>query len=152
MVQTLRHLVVFWDVSQNASHLSKALISLSNDGLAKKKSDCCRCCCIIQGWFRNQKTSSVRVIKWGHFSGQNTNAHTEPKVLKFFLSYIPHGLWKSQKKSHSALRAKRATVTFWVDKSLLKMPKILNFATKSFGQTVLPDRSLISGQKLMENA
>ena len=36
MVQTLRHLVVFWDVSQNASHLSKALISLSNDGLAKK--------------------------------------------------------------------------------------------------------------------
>ena len=28
-----------------------------------------------------------------------------------------HGVWKSQKKSHSTLRAKRATFTFWVDKS-----------------------------------
>ena len=28
-----------------------------------------------------------------------------------------HGIWKSQKKSHSTLRAKRATFTFWVDKS-----------------------------------
>ena len=29
---------------------------------------------------------------------------------------IRHGVWKSQKKSHSTLRAKRATFTFWVDK------------------------------------
>ena len=87
-------------MSQNASHLSKALISLSNDGLAKKKSDCCRCCCIIQGWFRNQKTSSVRVIKWGHFSGQNTNAHTEPKVLKFIL-YFARSLKITEKVSFS---------------------------------------------------
>ena len=28
-----------------------------------------------------------------------------------------HSVWKSQKKSHSTLRAKRATFTFWVDKS-----------------------------------
>ena len=28
-----------------------------------------------------------------------------------------HGVWKSQKMSHSTLRAKRATFTFWVDKS-----------------------------------
>ena len=28
-----------------------------------------------------------------------------------------HGVWKSQKKSHSTLRAKQATFTFWVDKS-----------------------------------
>ena len=28
-----------------------------------------------------------------------------------------HGVWKSQKKSRSTLRAKRATFTFWVDKS-----------------------------------
>ena len=33
-----------------------------------------------------------------------------------------HGVWKSQKKSHSTLRAKRATFTFWVDKSSSKMP------------------------------
>ena len=38
-----------------------------------------------------------------------------------------HGVWKSQKKSHSILRAKRATFTFWVDKSSLKMPKMIHF-------------------------
>ena len=38
-----------------------------------------------------------------------------------------HGVWKSQKKSHSTLRAKRATFTFWVDKSKLKMPKTIHF-------------------------
>ena len=38
-----------------------------------------------------------------------------------------HGVWKSQKKSHSTLRAKRATFTFWVDKSSLKMPKMVHF-------------------------
>ena len=31
-----------------------------------------------------------------------------------------HGVWKSQKKSHSRLRAKRATFTFWVDRSSSK--------------------------------
>ena len=34
-----------------------------------------------------------------------------------------HGVWKSQKKSHSTLRAKRATSTFWVNKSELKNTK-----------------------------
>ena len=32
-----------------------------------------------------------------------------------------------RKKSHSTLRAKRATFTFWVDKKSFKMPKIGNF-------------------------
>ena len=35
--------------------------------------------------------------------------------------HIYHSVWKSLKKSHSTLRAKRATFTFWVDKSSLKM-------------------------------
>ena len=30
---------------------------------------------------------------------------------------VIHSVWKSQKKSHSTLRAERATFTFWVDKS-----------------------------------
>ena len=30
---------------------------------------------------------------------------------------VTHSVWKSQKKSHSTLQAKRATFTFWVDKS-----------------------------------
>ena len=40
---------------------------------------------------------------------------------------IQHSVWKSPKMSHSTLRARRATFTFWVDKSSLKMPKMANF-------------------------
>ena len=39
-----------------------------------------------------------------------------------------HSVWKSQEMSHSNLRAKRATFTFWVDKSWLKMPKNVHFS------------------------
>ena len=67
-----------------------------------------------------------------------------------------HGVWKPQKKYHSTLRAKRATFTFWMDKSSLKMPKMLILASfwkpKACGQTELPDRSVLIGQKLVENA
>ena len=42
--------------------------------------------------------------------------------------WLFHSVWKSQKKSHStALRAKRATFTFWVDKRWLKVPKMVHF-------------------------
>ena len=57
---------------------------------------------------------------------------------------------------HSILRAKRATSTFWVGKSCLKMPKIVNFGEfwkpEASGQTGLPDRSILIWQKLVENA
>ena len=50
--------------------------------------------------------------------------HLTYRFLLFkYLLYIclkiahSHGVWKSKKKSHSTLRAKRATFTFWVDKS-----------------------------------
>ena len=63
---------------------------------------------------------------------------------------------KSQKKSHSTLRAKRATFTFWVAKSSLKMPKMLNLASfwkpEACSQPVLPDRSILIGQKLVKKA
>ena len=36
---------------------------------------------------------------------------------------LVHGVWKSQKKSHSTLRAKRATFTFWVDNRSLNSAK-----------------------------
>ena len=61
-----------------------------------------------------------------------------------------------RKRSHSTLRAKRATFTFWIDKSSLKMPKNSQF--RKFwenwrsGQAMLPDRSFLVGQKLVENA
>ena len=50
---------------------------------------------------------------------------TKKKKSSFLLRN--HGVWKSQEKSHSTLRAKRATFTFWVDKSSLKMPKMVQF-------------------------
>ena len=57
-----------------------------------------------------------------------------------------HGVWKLQKKSHSTLRAKRARFTFWVDKSSLKMSKMVHLTSfrksGNCGQTVLPDRSI----------
>ena len=56
-----------------------------------------------------------------------------------------------RKKSHSTLRGKRATFTFWMDKSLLKMPKKVQFLSfwrhKDCGQTELPDKSFLIGQK-----
>ena len=69
-----------------------------------------------------------------------------------------HGVWKSQKKSHSTLQAKRATFTFWVDKSWLKKPKNGQFwrvfrKPEAHGQTVLPDRQInLIGKKLLEKA
>ena len=41
--------------------------------------------------------------------------------------YLLHGVWKSQTKSHSTLRAKRAMLTFWINKSKFKMPTIVYF-------------------------
>ena len=57
--------------------------------------------------------------------------------------------------SHSTLRAKRATFTFCVDKSSSKMPKMAKnwrffLKSEACSQTVLPDRSLLIGQKLVK--
>ena len=38
-------------------------------------------------------------------------------LFKYQINVHVHSVWKSQKKSHSTLRAKRATFTFWVVKS-----------------------------------
>ena len=46
-----------------------------------------------------------------------------PKYLYFLKAKLRTAVENSQKKSHSALRAKRAT--FWVDKSSSKMPKMV---------------------------
>ena len=50
-----------------------------------------------------------------------------PKYLYFLKAELYTAVENSQKKSHSALRAKRATFTFWMDKISSKMPKIVNF-------------------------
>ena len=52
---------------------------------------------------------------------------------------LGHSVWKSQKKSHLALRAKREA-------------KKLKRKSEACGQTLLPDSSILIGQKLAENA
>ena len=69
--------------------------------------------------------------------------------IKFFFTQ-KHGVWKSQKKSHSTLRVKRATFTFWVDKSWLKMPKMVHFG--DFLKTWSLRSNSVTRQKLVENA
>ena len=65
--------------------------------------------------------------------------------------WATQGVWKSHKKSHSTLWAKRAMLTIW-----LKMLKVVNLASfwkpEACGETVLPDRSNSIRQKLVENA
>ena len=50
------------------------------------------------------------------------------------ISDLRHSVWKSQKKSHSTLRAKRATITFWFYKNSLKVSKIDRFCEFLGGQ------------------
>ena len=67
--------------------------------------------------------------------------HTLPKKSKSHSDIV----WKSSKKSHSTLQVKRATFTFWVAKSSLKMPKLVHFCDLKLAV------KLIIEQKLMEN-
>ena len=66
---------------------------------------------------------------------------------------IEHGVWKSQKKSHATLRAKPATFTFWVNQKCQKCSILASFwKPEACGQTVLPDRSVFIGQKMVQKA
>ena len=79
------------------------------------------------GALKNEKTrwkmASFHTIRriflllWYQFFHTQFNlAITKRCVLHIHrLSY--HSVWKSRKKSHSTLRAKRATFTFWLDQS-----------------------------------
>ena len=77
------------------------------------------------------------------------HSHNDAKPVSYY-----HSVWKSQKKSHSTLRAKRATFTFWLDKSSLKNAKNGQLATfwksENSCQTVLPDN--FDRTKWVENA
>ena len=67
------------------------------------------------------------------------------KSIFFGVFSTQHSVWKSQKKSHSTSRAKRATFTFWVNLASF-------WKAEACGHPVLPDRSVLIGQKLVENA
>ena len=94
----------------------------------------------IAKWAWNRKLSLI------HFFNDSSR---KAGLSHFALPY--HSVWKPQKKSHSTLRAKRATFTFWVDKSSSKMPKIVHLA--SFWKPCSATRQeVLIGQKLMKNA
>ena len=61
-----------------------------------------------------------------------------------------HIVWKSPKKSHSWLRAKRAMFTFWVDKSSLKMPKMAYFGEFLKYLKLIVKQCYQTGQKMVE--
>ena len=86
---------------------------------------------------------SLRKLTKCHFLQEQKLDLGHQKWTFWRLVHHVHSVWKSQKKSHSTLRAKWATFTFLVDKSSLEMPKMLNFASfwkpKACGQTELPD-------------
>ena len=80
---------------------------------------------------QNFRGHQLRIVWWNplackrRWAPQMLNIHKCSKsqliwdiIKSLFGGSVPssHGVWKSQKKSHSTLRAKRATFTFWVDK------------------------------------
>ena len=73
---------------------------------------------------------------------------SESLKIKSFTSH-------SKQKFYKNLRAKRASFTFWVDKSSLEMPKLSILVSfwkpEACGQKMLPDRSTLIGQKWVEN-
>ena len=79
-----------------------------------------------------------------HFCGSVQK--NQDTLTKYFFtsscSLQSYGVWKSQKKSHSTLRAKRATFTFWDDKVNQKWSNLASFRKPiTCGQTVSPDKS-----------
>ena len=79
-----------------------------------------------------QLTNNLFSEKWTSLSHiSNGPFKTFSKVL-FSKTATITVVENKPKKSYSTLRAKRATLTFWVDKSWIKMPKIVNFASLIF--------------------
>ena len=76
----------------------------------------------------NLSTSLISMRRlWEERVSSRSCRHEVVSPIPGFTLFLLHGVWKSQKKSHSTLRAKRATFTFWLDKSWLKMPKMVQF-------------------------
>ena len=74
-----------------------------------------------------------------------------PKMVKQCYQ-TGHFYFNKTKIDEKCLNWKKFNKTFWVDKRLLKMPKLVNFGEFLKTWTVLPDRSFLIGQKLMKNA
>ena len=69
---------------------------------------------------------------------------------------LSHSVWKSPQKVAFNIASEASYVHIWVKKSSIKMAKIVDLPSfwkpEACGKTVLPDRSVLIGQKLVENA
>ena len=106
-------------------------------------------------WSRKALEKSKRIYTWPWI--WNTPIYYLRSTYRRHISSSKGTVFENhRKKSHLSLREKRATFTFWVDKSSLKIakngpiwPVFENL--KACGQTELPDRSVLICQKLVEN-
>ena len=101
-------------------------------------------------WKYGRNTNDIlRLIDMLKLKTCSTYAHySKSYIYVNKINFAKTLLLKISKKqrSHSTLRAKRATFTFWVDKSYLKRQKwsilAIFWKPEGYGQTVLPDSSL----------
>ena len=86
--------------------------------LSRKFSRWCTFCTRGQDRFHDQSIINALPNLWGRLGFWSCSKLVlwNKKIL-LVLFHSVHGVWKSQKKSHSTLQAKRTTFTFWVDKS-----------------------------------
>ena len=90
---------------------------------------------------QNLYTSVFKVLRNTSKQGYSPEISFLQKII--FWIFIEHSVWKSQKKSHSKLRAKQ------IDKSSLKMPISASFwKPEACSQTVLPDKSVFNRTKI----
>ena len=73
-------------------------------------------------------------------------------ILQTFSSYTcqhSHSVWKIAKKVSFNIASEASYVYILSGQKLIEKAK---YGPKAYGQTVLPDRSLLKGQKLVKNA
>ena len=112
-------------------------------------------CSVVRYWSQIGKNHSLIEKLFNHPERSlKEGGKSRSEAFVFYLLY-PQWLKITGKVAFKIKRAKRAKLIFWVDKSWLKMPKMVQFVfwkSEACGQTVLPDRSVLIGQKLTENA
>ena len=108
-----------------ASIGDKVFLCGGADGLLAAQSTCFYYSFVKGRWIEMEEmpkgplSRSAGVAAYGDFyivGGQTAEGNATQLVSPIRRRRM-HGVWKSQKKSHSTLQAKRAMFTFWVDKS-----------------------------------
>ena len=80
---------------------------------------------LVLDW--RQRRWRPRLMNTFYYFSTAAELYTQMVFLAHSKKSHMHSVLKSKKQSHSTLRAKRATFTFWVDKRSLKRQKMVNF-------------------------